>query len=88
MKPRKKTSEADLFRSRLDQILNPNHPLFALAGKLDWASLEDELAGLYDPAVGRPAKQVRLLVGLHYLKYAYGVGDERVVEMFLENPCR
>ena len=28
--------EADLFRSRLEQILNPRHPLFALAGKLDW----------------------------------------------------
>lgn len=86
MKPKERVDEAELFRSRLDQILNRKHPLFVLAGKIDWAKLNSELADAYDPRLSRPAKQVRLLVGLHYLQYAYGVSDERAVELFLENP--
>ncbi|EMO89317.1 transposase PF05598 domain protein [Leptospira noguchii str. 2001034031] len=27
-----------------------------------------------------------MLVGLHYLKHAYNVSDEKVVEGYLENP--
>jgi len=35
---------------------------------------------------GRPGLPIRLVVGLHYLKYAYNESDESVVERFLENP--
>ncbi|EMY02574.1 transposase PF05598 domain protein, partial [Leptospira interrogans str. 2002000626] len=35
---------------------------------------------------GRPGLRIRLLVGLHYLKHAYNVSDEKVVEGYLENP--
>jgi IS5 family transposase len=35
---------------------------------------------------GRPGLAIRLVVGLHYLKYAYDESDESVVERFLENP--
>ncbi|EKP12135.1 transposase PF05598 domain protein [Leptospira borgpetersenii str. Noumea 25] len=34
----------------------------------------------------RPGLRIRLLVGLHYLKHAYNVSDEKVVECYLENP--
>ena len=43
MKPKKKIAEAELFRSLLEQILNPRRPLFASAGKIDWPILETEL---------------------------------------------
>ena len=29
---------------------------------------------------------IRLLVGLHFLKHAFGESDESVVERFVENP--
>ena len=86
MKPKKQYEHPDLFRSRLDQILNPKHPLFVPANRIDWTALEQEYAGLYDPTWGRPAKSTRLMAGLHYLKHAFNESDESVVEKFLENP--
>lgn len=30
----------DLFRSRLDDMIDMRHPLVALAGKINWSALE------------------------------------------------
>jgi IS5 family transposase len=35
--------------------------------------------------VGHPGLPIRLLVGLLYLKHAYNVSDEAVVDQFIEN---
>ena len=87
MKPKSGTSnQGDLFRSRLDQILNRRHPLFRLADGIDWTFFEKEFGPLYVEKMGRPGLPIRLLVGLHYLKHAYTVSDESVVDQFLENP--
>ena len=75
-----------MFKSRLDQILDHKHPLFVLAGKIDWKYFENELGEYYAEGRGRPALPIRLMVGIHYLKSAYNVSDEGVVEAFLENP--
>jgi IS5 family transposase len=75
-----------LFTSRLDQILNEQHPLFKLAQTIDWSEFDNAFGKLYDPGFGRPAKPTRLMVGLHYLKYTYNLSDEAVVEMWIENP--
>ena len=79
-------NELDMFRSRLDNILNRRHPLFVLAGKIDWTFFEKEFGVLYVERIGRPGLPIRLLVGLHYLKHMYRESDESVVEKFLENP--
>jgi IS5 family transposase len=84
-KPTVKDQE-NMFKSRLDQILDPKHPLFVLAGKIDWKYFENELGEYYAEGRGRPALPIRLMVGIHYLKGAYDVSDEGVVEAFLENP--
>ncbi len=87
MKPKSSSSDqGDLFRSRLDQILNRRHPLFRLADTIDWTAFEKEFGPLYVEKMGRPGLPIRLLVGLHYLKHAYNVSDESVVGQFLENP--
>ena len=87
MKPKSGASnQGDLFRSRLDQILNRQHPLYRLADSIDWSFFEKEFGSLYVENVGRPGLPIRLLVGLHYLKHAFNVSDEGVVERFLENP--
>ena len=80
------SDQGDLFRSRLDQILDRRHPLYRLADSIDWSLFEKEFGRLYVENFGRPGLPIRLLVGLHYLKHAYNVSDEAVVERFLENP--
>ena len=78
--------EPDLFRSRLDNMLNRRHPLYRLAHKIDWGFFEKEFGPLYVEKVGRPGLPIRLLVGFHFLKHAFGESDESVVERFVENP--
>jgi len=82
----KSKNSLQLFQSRLDQILNMKHPLIKLAEKIDWSVFETEFGPYYSEGQGRPAKPIRLLVGLHYLKHAFDESDESVVERFLENP--
>ena len=49
MRPKKHatTREGDLFRARLDQIINMKHELVQLAGKFNWAWIDGEIAPLY-----------------------------------------
>ena len=41
------TGSGDLFRARLEQIINMKHELVQLADKLDWAWIDGESAPLY-----------------------------------------
>jgi transposase, IS5 family len=86
MKPKKPQhqDQADLFRSRLDQILDNKHPLFVLANQIDWSAFDQQFGRLYADK-GRPALSTRLMVGLHYLKHAFDESDESVVARLLEN---
>lgn len=89
MKPQNTSNnlgENQLFQSRLDQILDPRHPLFTLALSINWQKFETDFGKYFVEYKGRPGLPIRLVVGLHYLKYAYNVSDERVVEQFVENP--
>ena len=76
-------SQEELFKSRLDQILDRRHPLFRLANAIDWGYFEQEFGKFYVEDVGRPGKPIRLIAGLHYLKNAYDESDESCVERFL-----
>lgn len=86
MKPKRQHEEPELFRSRLDQILNPRHPLYILANQIDWSVFEKEFGATYVDEIGRPGNPVRLMVGLHYLKYTFNESDESVMARFVENP--
>jgi IS5 family transposase len=89
MKPRSSQAsigQENLFQSRLDQQLNPKHPLFRLAQQIDWSYFEREFGALYAEQIGAPAIPTRLMVGLHYLKHAYNESDESAVAKWIENP--
>ena len=73
-----------LYQDLLDQ-LNPKHPLLLLAKRIPWESFEEEFKPLY-AEIGRPAKPIRLMVGLLLLKQLENLSDERVVEAWLQNP--
>ena len=49
MRPKKHetTRSGDLFRARLDQIINLRHELAQLAGAIDWDWIDGEIAPLY-----------------------------------------
>jgi len=86
MQPKKQYEEADLFRSRLDQILNHHHPLYVLANQIDWSVFDEKFGPTYIENKGRPGKPTRLMVSLLYLKNTFDESDESVVDRFLENP--
>jgi IS5 family transposase len=81
--PREKQGHL-LYQDLMEQ-LNPKHPLLVLAHKLPWALFEKEFAQFYALA-GRPAKPIRLMVGLLLLKQIDNLSDERVVEVWVQNP--
>ena len=76
-------SQHSLFFS-LESTLNHKHPLFILANKIDWEMFEREFSPLYCPDNGRPAKPIRLMVGLLILKHIRDLSDESVVEQWSE----
>ena len=77
-------SQHSLFFS-LESTLNHKHPLFILANKIDWEMVEREFSPLFCPYNGRPAKPIRLMVGLLILKHVRDLSDESVVEQWSEN---
>jgi len=77
--------QLEMFKTVLTSFIHPEHELCLLAKKIDWQSLEDEFSPLYGK-VGRPSVPIRTIVGLLLLKQMYSLGDETVVERYLENP--
>ncbi len=69
----------------LEDTLNPRHPLYRLADKINWQRFEDAFSPLYCPDNGRPAKLVRPMVGLIILRNLRNISDEGVANQFQEN---
>jgi IS5 family transposase len=87
MKPKTtSTNQFDLFQANFKQILNPNHELCLLADAIDWSGFDDQFADCYSEDMGRPGNAIRLMVGLHYLKYTFDESDESVIDRWIENP--
>jgi IS5 family transposase len=88
MRPRERreTGEQDLFRSRLDQIIDMKHPLVALARTVDWGFLEGRFGEVYTDDPGHPPLPTRLMAGLAILKHTYDLSDEVLCERWVENP--
>ena len=76
----------DLFRSRLEAMIDPRHELAKLAKALDWSVFEDAFGPLYHENQGRPGLPTRLMVGLHLLKHKDGVSDEQICVRYLDSP--
>ena len=85
MLTRSKANQAPSLFSGLAEMLDQTHPLFRLAGKIDWQMFDDAFEPLFCQDRGRPAKPIRLMVGLLILKHIRNVSDESVVEQWREN---
>jgi len=73
--------ELFLFGGKLDE----NNRWLRISELLPWEELEDEY-GRYFSAVGRPAKDAQLVIGLLLLKHMSGLSDADVVLAVRENP--
>ena len=85
-KERRESGQTDLFKARLDQIVDPRHPLVTLSRAIDWRFLEERFGAVYDDDPGRPPLPTRLMAGFAILKHLHDLSDEALCERWLENP--
>jgi IS5 family transposase len=76
--------ETDMFRNRLDNMVDMRHELVRLAGLIEWNRFDEAFGTLYAEK-GRPGLPTRLMVGLHLLKHARGISDDQVCAQWIEN---
>ncbi len=66
-------------------MLDSNDPLVALADTINWEAFDDSFEKYYSDN-GRPAKPIRLMVGLLILKQLENLSDENAVLQWKRNP--
>jgi IS5 family transposase len=81
-----KSNQDDLYKSKLEYLIDLKHPLVLLSEKIHWEIFENEFEKLYCKDIGRPAKPIRLMVSLLLLKHMFDESDESVIERWRENP--
>ncbi len=79
-------TQGTVFQIPLEQLLNKSNALYILSNKIDWSEFETSFRDLYCHDNGRPAKPIRLMVALHYLKYTFNLSDVALVQQWVENP--
>lgn len=79
------TRQLSFLQPGLKEQLSNKHPLYILADEINWQLFEDAFRKHYREDFGRPAKPIRLMVGLLMLKHIRNLSDESVVEQWAEN---
>ena len=79
------TQQLSFLAPNLIDQLNPKHSLLQLCKRIPWDYFETEFSPLY-AHTGRPAKPIRLMIGLSILKHLENLSDERVVQLWVQNP--
>ena len=74
-----------LFKQSLMEQLNPDEPLLLLAKTFPWDFFEGRFAQCFANC-GRPAKPIRLMVGLLLLKHIENLSDETLISRWVQNP--
>jgi IS5 family transposase len=74
------SSQHDLLRPRLDQIIDKGHALAKLARTIDWDFLCERLGAVYTDQPGRPPLPTRLIPGLAILKHMHDLSDESLCD--------
>ena len=85
-KERQDSGQHDLFKARLDQIVDLRHPLARLARTIDWGFLEKSLGSVYSDGPGQPPLATRLMAGFVILKHMHDLSDEVLCDRWIENP--
>jgi IS5 family transposase len=80
------SGQNDLFRARLDQIVDMNHALARLGRAVDWRFVEARCGSVYADTPGHPPLPTRLMAGLAILKSMHDLSDEALCDRWVENP--
>src|SRR3984957_11063075 len=88
MRPRERrdSGQSDLFKARLDQIVDTDHALAKLGRVIDWRFLEERFGAVYSDKAGHPPLPTRLMAGLSILKHMHNLSDEDLCARWVENP--
>jgi hypothetical protein len=88
MRPRERrdSGQNDLFKARLDQIVNTDHALAKLGRAIDWRFLEKRFGAVYSDKAGHPPLPTRLRAGLSILKHMHNLSDEDLCARWVDNP--
>ena len=76
-----KENERELFRTRLENLINPNHELALLSNRIDWQYFENAFQPYYS-SKGAPSVPIRTMVGgfppwiFKYTQHAGGSHDD------------
>lgn len=87
MKPSRRPPSGtdDLFRSRLENIIDMRHEVVRLADAMDWPFFDEAYDAFYSEK-GRPGIPTRMMVGLHILKHMFDLSDEEACERWVYDP--
>ena len=77
--------QLNLFSAPLSEMLDMNDSLIALSQDINW-NIFDESFKKYYSEEGRPAKPIRLMVGILLLKQLKNISDEEIVIQWKQNP--
>ena len=80
-----KPVQTNLFKVMLRDIVFSGHELVLLKNAIDWKRFEKMLEPAYSDD-GRPSCAVRMLAGLTFLKFMFGLSDQEVLDNGCENP--
>ena len=80
------SGQEDLYRARLESIIDLTHELVKMMRLVEWSGLDSDLRPHYCANNGRPGEPIRLMAGLQLLKDMKGLSDEEVCEVWRENP--
>ena len=72
----RETNKQDLFRSRIDQIIDLNYALVRLSQAIDCYFLERRFGSVYTDCHGSPPQPTRLMAGLAIFKHMHDLSDD------------
>ena len=72
-----KAASDDLFRARLDSIINMRQELVLLADRIDWHGIDVQLADRF-ATWGLPAEPVRFMSRMFLPKHTYSLSGEQL----------
>ena len=74
----------ELFRTRLEDLIDPDHELAVLAKVIDWQYFENEFKPYYSDK-GAPSVPIRTMIGCLLLKQMYNLGDDKIPEYWIRD---
>ena len=83
---RRDSGQNDLFRARLDQIVDMDHALAKLGRAIDWRFLENRFGAVYSDKAGHPPLPTRLMALSILKKHMHDLSDEDLCARWVANP--